>query len=129
MPDLIQKARQVIGQVQNRESQMELLMSILELAKAYGDAPIDWKGVAKKAAQSESPHVIDIWELIDFLKYYSGGKDAKFIHRLNKFVSFKAPADRHVQNKFLAARNKLEVNAVSGVVLIYTIINLHNLIN
>ena len=106
LPELIQKARQVVGQVQNRETQIELLMSIVEIAAQSPD-PIDWTSVARKAALSQSPYATDIMDLIGFLKNYGGGRDAKFVHRLNTFVSLKVPADRHLQNKFLEACNKL----------------------
>ena len=118
LPELIQKARQVVGQVQNRETQLELLMSIVEIAAQSAD-PIDWNAVARKAALSQSPYATDIMGLIEFLKNYGGGRDAKFVHRLNTFVSLKVPADRHVPNKFLEALNKLASTRAPKVCLIH----------
>ena len=50
LPDLIQQARQVTGQVQNRETQVELLVSIAGIQQAMGEH-IDWDKAADLAEQ------------------------------------------------------------------------------
>ena len=51
LPWLIQAGRQVVGQVQTRETQVELLMSIQQIRTSMGAAP-DWSLVAKVAVWS-----------------------------------------------------------------------------
>ena len=97
LPNVIMKGRQLVGQVQNRESQVELLMGMHTLAMQSSGLP-DWEQVKKIVAETESHHKSDIPALVNFRKYFSGGK---FMERLQTFVSLSVPSERSASRDFI----------------------------
>ena len=88
LPQLIQSARQAIGQVQHGESHFELMQGIQsEITNATDPSKIDWTVVHKSLARSESKYTDDLPVLCEYssCQYRLGHEKIKIVCVISPF--------------------------------------------
>lgn len=114
LPNLVQRARQAVGQVQNEESLLELCLECNMVAAAMiekeGDIP-DYDVVEEIVGQSQVKNPEDIPRACAFVQLYGGGKKGQYIKDLAKFVALCVPAQRTIESTKLTAFLKLKLEA------------------
>ena len=98
LPDLVQRARQAIGQVQSEESILQLCMNIQTLAASMQEdnKVANFDLIAAQVRQSCPKHPEDIHKLCSFVQLYSGGKDGQYLKDLTEFASLCVPSNRTI---------------------------------
>ena len=98
LPDLVQRARQAIGQVQSEESILQLCMNIQTLAASMQEdnKVANFDLIAAQVRQSRPKRPEDIHKLCSFAQLYSGGKDGQYLKDLTEFASLCVPSNRTI---------------------------------
>ena len=112
LPNLVQRARQAVGQVQNEESLLELCLECngvaAEMIEREGDIP-DYDVVEEIVGQSQVKNPDDIPRACAFVQLYGGGKHGQYIKDLAKFVALCVSAQRTIESTKLSAFLKLKL--------------------
>ena len=113
LPNLVQRARQAVGQVQNEESLIEMCLEIQGMAaqmQREGQVP-DFDVIAEIVGESQVKHPEDIPIACAFVQKFGGGKEGQYIADLAKFVALCVPANRKVEASKLDAFVNLKLEA------------------
>ena len=109
---LVQKARQIAGQIHNGETHFELLVNIQALSKEMADpqtGAIDWAAVQKAASVSEHRYIDDIPYLCTIIQLYGGGREGQFIKAFAAFATAAVPDNRRIPGPVWKAISQLKV--------------------
>ena len=112
LPNLVQRARQAVGQVQNEESLLELCLECNNVAAEMmgaDDGDVDYQHVEEIVAQSQVKNPDDIPRACAFVQLYGGGSRGQYIKDLAKFVALCVPAQRTIESNKLSAFLKLKL--------------------
>ena len=99
--NLAQRARQAVGQVQNEESNWQIIMEIQNMVtEAFdrGEDP-DFDAIEAVVDQSQIKNPEDIEHFVNWVRLYGGGRDGKYTYEVADFISLCVPADRTFEAK------------------------------
>lgn len=96
LPNLIQRARQAVGQVQSEESVLQLCMNIQNLAAEMesNNDKANFDTIAIIVKQSCPKHPEDVAKLCSFVQLYGGGTRGQYLADLTQFASMCVPSNR-----------------------------------
>ena len=111
--NLAQRARQAVGQVQNEESNWQIIMEIQNMvgeAFERGEDP-DFDAIEAVVDQSQIKNPEDIEHFVSWVRLYGGGRYGKYTHEVADFISLCVPADRTFEGKWLGSFCKLKLES------------------
>ena len=111
LPNLVQRARQAVGQVQHEESVLQLAAAVQELASQQESTGqnADFTAIAANVLQSQPRHPEMIPQICEFVQKYGGGRNGQYVKEINTFVALCCQSDRTLTGRFLEAFTKLRL--------------------
>lgn len=101
--NLIQRARQAVGQVQNEESVIQLALEVQELAAETekGGKTANFEEIRSIVLESQPTNPGAVAHICNWVQLYGGGVSGLFVRDLAEFVSLCVPSDREIDPEIL----------------------------
>ena len=112
LPNLVQRARQAVGQAQQAETLLQQCLNIRDLAsqKEAAGAVADFGEIREIVLQSQPPNPKDIPKACDWVQYYAGSQ-GEFLNELVDFDAVCVPAGRTLSADHLQCYTELKLEA------------------
>ena len=107
-PTMLQAAKNAVGQIQQHETEVQLLMRIQALASAQG-GHVDWDRVSVTVKKSRPRCADDVEALINFVAVCGGGATGVYIQELHAFHQAHVAPNRIMGGQIFNALSKLHL--------------------
>ena len=107
-PTTLQAAKNAVGQIQQHETEVQLLMRIQALASAHG-GHVDWDRVSVMVKKSRPRCADDVEALINFVAVCGGGATGVYIQELYAFHQAHVAPNRIMGGQIFNALSKLQL--------------------
>jgi hypothetical protein len=96
LPAIVQQAKNLVGQSQREESELQLMLRMNRLASRFSDAEqkVDWSKVIATVSRGNVAKHVDIAALAQYVQYWSGGASGSLLQELLLFSQAHVPAGR-----------------------------------
>lgn len=109
---MLQHGKNAIGDVQQRESEVQLMMNIQQAAEDMSrkSGNIDWKKLVSIIANRNDQSPADAKSYVEFVRRWGGGAGGKFVHDLHRFDQLCVEGNRIISTSTIETLAYLKVS-------------------